>query len=54
MSYSIAYTVAADTRLEAIEKAVAMLRSSVRLRGVGQVTEVAGLWTVCLSVWEDV
>lgn len=53
MSYSIAYTVVADTKLEAIEKAVAMLRTDVRLRGVDSVTSNAELWTVCLNVWED-
>jgi hypothetical protein len=53
VTYSIAYTVAAATRLEAIEKAVAMLRRDVRLRGVGEVTQVGDRWTVCLSVWED-
>lgn len=53
MSYSISYTVAADTRLEAIEKAAGMLRSNVRLRGVGSVTSAGDLWVVCLNVWED-
>lgn len=54
MTYSIAYTVIAATKLEAIEKAVGMLRTGLRLRGVGNVTKNAGAWTVCLNVWEDV
>lgn len=53
MTYSIAYTVTAQTELEAIEKAMAMLRRDVRLRGVGRITRLGDSWTVCLSVWED-
>lgn len=54
MSYSLTYTVAASTRLEAIEAAVTMLRSGVRLRGVNSAVQAGSVWHVSLNVWEDV
>ncbi len=54
MSYSIRFQgIAATTELEAITKAVGMLRTGVRLNGVNRVTEHGGLWTVSLNVFED-
>ena len=53
-NYSIRYDVAADTRLDAIAKATALLRSDVRLRGVNDADEFApGWWRVSLNVWEE-
>lgn len=55
MSYVIKYSVLADGRLEAIEKAIAMLRTGLKLRGVVSAEQgVPGWWDVDLSVWEDV
>ncbi len=54
MSYSISFEVVAQTELEAIERAVGMLRAGVRLRGVGRVTRAGDLWMVSLNVFEDV
>lgn len=55
MSYLLGYEVAAATRMEAIAKAVALLRTDVRLNGVSSAEETApGWWKVRLHVWEDV
>lgn len=54
MSYLLTYNVLADSRLEAIAKATAMLRSNVRLRGVQSAEQgTPGWWDVVLNVWED-
>ena len=55
MSYNIHYSVLADGRLEAIEKACALLRTGVKLRGVVEAEQgTPGWWEVTLSVFEDV
>jgi hypothetical protein len=52
--YIIGYTVIAGTELEAIDAAVRLLRTDVKLRGVDEVRRVTGpLWKVSLSVEED-
>lgn len=54
MTYSIRYTVDAATKLEAIEKATAKLRSGVRVVAVVSAAP-AGIpwWVVRLKVAED-
>ena len=55
MSFSLTYTVTASTEFEAIQNAVALIRTNVRLRGVNSVHRVTGtLWRVSLNLWEDV
>jgi hypothetical protein len=55
VSYNLTFTVPAETRLEAITNAVAMLRTGLKLRGVVSANATAGAyWDVVLSVWEDV
>lgn len=55
MSYAIAFTVLADSRLEAITKAIELLRSNVKCNGVLSAEQgVPGWWDVSLHVWEDV
>ena len=55
VSYNVHYSVLADGRLEAIEKAVALLRTGVKLRGVVEAEQgTPGWWEVTLSVFEDV
>lgn len=52
--YIIGYTVIAGTELEAIDAAVRLLRTDVKLRGVDEVRRVTGtLWKVSLSVHEE-
>lgn len=54
MSYIIRYVVQATTRLEAIAKASALLRTGLRLNGVSRISEISpGTWAVALHVWED-
>lgn len=57
MSYTIKYTVVATSRLEAIERASALLRTGLRLNSVvsADPSESKGpIWVVVLHVWEDV
>lgn len=55
MSFNMTYSVRADSRFEAIEKAVALLRTGVKLRGVVEAEQgTPGWWDVVLSVFEDV
>ena len=55
MTYSITYTVTAATELEAIEAAVDLLRTDVRLLGVNAVYRTMGMfWRVSLNVSEDI
>jgi predicted RNA-binding protein with PIN domain len=52
--YSIKYTVQADTKLAAIEAAVAKLRSSMRLVAVVSADpSTRPWWVVRLRIWED-
>jgi hypothetical protein len=52
--YSIRYTVAADTKLEAIEKATAKLRKTLRLVAVVDAKPSGPpWWTVRLQVVEE-
>lgn len=54
MTFNLHYSVLADGRLQAIEKAVALLRTGVKLRGVVEAEQsIPGWWEVTLSVWED-
>lgn len=54
MSYIVRYYVEAVSRLDAITKATAMLRTGVKLNGVADVQErPGGWWDVSLHVWED-
>lgn len=53
-SYLVGYDVAATSRLDAVTKAVLMLRQGVRLTSVYRIDEtMPGHWHVTLSVWED-
>ena len=55
VEFPITYTVTAATEYEAIQNAVALIRTNVRLRGVNSVQRVTGtLWRVSLNLWEDV
>jgi hypothetical protein len=52
--YVITYEVTASSKWEAQERAIRMLRTDVRLRSLGETTEVApGFWKVSLHVDED-
>ena len=52
---NITYSVIADGRLEAIDKAVSMLRTGVRLVALVSAEQgTPGWWDVTLSVREDV
>lgn len=54
MSYQLHYSVLADSRLQAIEKAAALLRTGVKLIAVVEAEQgTPGWWEVTLAVWED-
>ena len=55
MSYLLRYSVLADSRLEAIQKACAMVRTGVKVNGIVECEQsIPGWWDVVLHVWEDV
>ena len=55
LEYQLTYSILADSRLEAIMRAGAMLRTGVRVVGVAEAEQsLPGWWAVVLDVAEDV
>lgn len=52
--YSISFTVIGSTELDAIDAAVRLLRTDLKLRGVNEAQRVlGGFWRVSLNVHEE-
>ncbi len=54
IEYQLTYSILADSRLEAIMRAGAKLRTGLRVEGVAEAEQsIPGWWSVTLNVAED-